>query len=67
MLAIVVAAIIWVFAQALGGILAAGAIDVNSGPLLALLALAYWPQRAVPATARAAVSEQPVTNEAEAR
>ena len=68
-LAIVVAAIIWVFAQALGGILASGATDVNSGPLLALLALAYWPQRAVPATARPApaVGEEPVTNEAEAR
>src|ERR1700722_6538027 len=49
-LAIVVAALIWVFAQALGGILAGGATDVNSGPLLALLALAYWPRRTVPAT-----------------
>jgi hypothetical protein len=39
-----------VFAQALGGILAGGATDVNSGPLLALLALAYWPLRTVPAT-----------------
>jgi hypothetical protein len=68
-LAIVVAAIIWVFAQALGGMLATGATDVNSGPLLALLALAYWPQQAVPATPRPApaVSEEPVTNEAEAR
>jgi hypothetical protein len=42
-LAIVVAAVIWVFAQAFGGILASGATDPNSGPLLALLALAYWP------------------------
>jgi hypothetical protein len=61
-LAIVVAAFIWVFAQALGGILAGGATDVNSGPLLALLALAYWPLRtaaAVPATA-------PVVSEGEA-
>ena len=47
LLAIVLAALIWVFAQALGGILAGGATDVNSGPLLALLALAYWPARAV--------------------
>ena len=45
-----VAAFIWVFAQALGGILAGGATDVNSGPLLALLALAYWPPRTVPVT-----------------
>jgi hypothetical protein len=44
-LAMVVAAFIWVFAQAFGGILASGATDVNSGPLLALLALAYWPLR----------------------
>jgi hypothetical protein len=47
-LAIVVAAFIWVFAEALGGILAGGATDVNSGLLLALLALAYWPRRTVP-------------------
>ena len=45
MLAIVVAALIWVFAEALGGILAGGGTDLNSGPLLALLALAYWPLR----------------------
>jgi hypothetical protein len=49
-LAIVVAAFIWVLAQAFGGILAGGATDVNSGPLLALLALAYWPPRAIQAT-----------------
>jgi hypothetical protein len=46
LLAIVVALVIWVFAEALGGVLAGGATDVNSGPLLALLALAYWPARA---------------------
>jgi len=45
-LAIVVAAVIWVFGQAFGGILAGGATDPNSGPLLALLALCYWPLRA---------------------
>jgi hypothetical protein len=45
-LAILVALVIWVFAQALGSILAGGATDPNSGPLLALLALAYWPARA---------------------
>jgi hypothetical protein len=47
-LAIVVAAVIWVFAQALGGIAASGATDPNSGPLLVLLALAYWPARIAP-------------------
>jgi hypothetical protein len=44
-LALVAAAVIWVFAQALGGIIASGSTDPNSGPLLALLALAYWPIR----------------------
>jgi len=45
-LAIVVSLVIWVVAQAFGGILAGGATDPNSGPLLILLALAYWPARA---------------------
>jgi len=45
-LAIVVAAVIWVFGEAFGAIMAGGATDVNSGPLLALLALTYWPARA---------------------
>jgi hypothetical protein len=42
-LAIVVAGVIWVFGEAFGGIMAGGATDVNSGPLLVLLALTYWP------------------------
>ncbi len=42
-LALVVAAVIWVFGQAFGGLLAGGATDPDSAPLLALLALAYWP------------------------
>jgi hypothetical protein len=64
-LAIVVAAFVWVFAQAFGGILAGGATDVNSGPLLALLALAYWPLRtaAAPPWATPAVSETLVTSQ----
>ena len=45
-LAIVVSAVIWVFAEAFGMILAGGATDPNSGLLLALLALCYWPLRA---------------------
>ncbi|HEY1920558.1 MAG TPA: hypothetical protein VGH27_33735 [Streptosporangiaceae bacterium] len=44
--AVVVALVIWVPGQDLGEILAGGATDVNSGPLLALIALAYWPARA---------------------
>ena len=43
LLALVVAAFIWVFGEAFGQILAGDATDPNSGPLLALLALAYWP------------------------
>jgi hypothetical protein len=44
-LAIVVSTVIWVFAQAFGGIMAGGATDPNSGPLLVLLAVAFWPLR----------------------
>ena len=47
-LALVVAAVIWVVGQAFGTILAGGATDPNSGLLLILLALAYWPARTVP-------------------
>jgi len=49
-LAVVVSLAIWVVGQDLGGILAGGATDPNSGLLLALLAFAYWP--AQPAAAR---------------
>jgi hypothetical protein len=48
-LAIVVALVLWVFGEALGGLLAGGATDPNSGPLLILLALAYWPAALGPA------------------
>jgi hypothetical protein len=51
LLAIVVSVVIWVFGEALGMILSSGATDPNSGPLLALLALAYWPTRTAPAAA----------------
>ncbi len=36
---------IWVLGQNFGMMLAGGATDPNSGPLLALLVLAYWPLR----------------------
>jgi hypothetical protein len=49
-LAIATAAVIWVTGQALGGMLTGSATDPNSGPLLILLALAYWPAVATPAT-----------------
>jgi hypothetical protein len=41
-LALVLAAAIWL-AEGLGGILTGSGTDPNSGPLLALLAIAYWP------------------------
>jgi hypothetical protein len=41
-LAVMVAAVLWL-AQGLGGMLTGSATDPNSGPLLALLALACWP------------------------
>jgi len=54
-LAIVVAAVIWVVGEAFGTILTGGGTDPNSGLLLALLALTYWPVRtAVRAPARTA-------------
>jgi hypothetical protein len=45
-LAVAVSLVIWFVGQDLGEILAGNATDVNSGPLLALIALAYWPLRA---------------------
>jgi hypothetical protein len=41
-LALVLAAAIWL-AEGLGGIFTGSGTDPNSGPLLALLAIAYWP------------------------
>jgi hypothetical protein len=45
MIVLLVAAfgVIWIAVQDLGGILAGGATDPNSGPLVILLALIYWP------------------------
>jgi hypothetical protein len=40
---VVTFAVIWIAVQNLGGILAGGATDPNSGPLVILLALTYWP------------------------
>jgi hypothetical protein len=42
--AVVVSAFIWVFGEALGAPFGGQGTDVNSGPLLALIALAYWPR-----------------------
>jgi hypothetical protein len=43
-LAILAAAVLWL-AEGFGGILTGAGTDPNSGPLLGLLALAYWPFR----------------------
>ncbi len=42
-LACMLSAVIWVAGEALGGILTGSATDPNTGPLLVLLALAFWP------------------------
>ena len=44
--AVVAAGFIWVIGEALGAPFGGRSTDVNSGPLLALLALAYWPRKA---------------------
>ena len=44
-LALVLAAFLWLV-QGLGGLFTGGSTDPNSGPLLVLLTLAYWPTRA---------------------
>jgi hypothetical protein len=41
-LAIIVSVLFWLFGQNLGEVFTNGATDVNSGPLLVLLAAAYW-------------------------
>ena len=45
-LALVLAAAIWLFGEALGALFTGQGTDINSGPLLALLAAAYWPMAA---------------------
>jgi len=60
-LGMVVAVAIWVGTENFGMILAGGATDPNSGPLIVLLALAYWPVgeavASQPATARTTGAE----------
>ena len=45
-LAMVTAMAIWLLGEDLGGILAGNGTDPNTGPLLVLLAMTYWPQPA---------------------
>jgi hypothetical protein len=58
-LAIVVALAIWVFGEAFGMIMTGGGTDPNSGPLLVLLALSYWPLKAAQGLKPAEVPEAP--------
>jgi hypothetical protein len=60
-LAIVLAAVIWVVGEGFGTILTGGGTDPNSGPLLALLALTYWPLAAAgtPRADRSVADERP--------
>ena len=50
-LAVVVAAVIWVVGQDFGGIFTGRGTDPGSAPLLVLLAAAYWPYRVAAAPA----------------
>lgn len=52
MLAIAVSIVIWVVGENFGMILPGSATDPNSGPLLVLLILSYWPLRPGPEGAR---------------
>jgi hypothetical protein len=61
-LAIVTAALIWVIGEAAGALFLGTGTDLNSGPLLVLLALAYWPP-SVPASVR--LSQPSVTTAAD--
>ncbi len=56
--AIVAFALIWIAVQNFGGILAGGATDPNSGLLVILLALIYWPL----ATTRITANRTPLPN-----
>lgn len=55
-LAIVFAAVIWVGGQDFGATFTGSATDLNSGPLLALLAIAHWPRRTTGPRCRAGTS-----------
>jgi hypothetical protein len=60
-LAIAVAVALWL-AEGLGGILTGSATDPNTGPLLALLALAFWPAARPVAALTAPAALDPATS-----
>jgi hypothetical protein len=59
-LAIVVFTAIWIAVENVGGILAGGATDPNSGPLVILLILTFWPLSETPAGARGSTPPVPL-------
>jgi lipopolysaccharide export LptBFGC system permease protein LptF len=63
-MAVVAAVLIWVVGENFGLLFPGGATDPNSGPLLVLLALTYWPLRPRPAESGSAMAvvttEQPL-------
>ena len=59
-LAIAVFAVVWIAVQDLGGILAGGATDPNSGLLVIVFALIYWPLTTSPARGRRLSSDVPL-------
>ena len=58
-LGIVTFVLIWVATENFGGILAGGATDPNSGPLVIILALIYWPSTLVRNVTTGAPSSPP--------
>ena len=58
-MAVVLAAAVWL-AQGMGELFTGMATDPESGPLLALLALAFWPAVPMPAVPMHAVPTPPV-------
>ncbi len=56
-MAIVSGAVIWVVGENFGMLFPGGSTDPNSGPLLILLALAYWPLRSRPVTASSSAGD----------
>jgi hypothetical protein len=56
-LAVVLAVIIWL-AEGMGAIFTGGGTDPNSGPLLALLAVAFWPAAVRPVAVRSGASTE---------
>jgi hypothetical protein len=62
-LAGVVAGVLWVVGEGFGGVFSGPSTDPNSGPLLMVLAAAYWPLASTSAGMRGAAAGEPDTAE----